>query len=392
MNIVLFEDQDYRKHLKPLTLTRPIGMLRVGIHTIKEKWERRMQAQVSFVTADYLQQKFVRQELEMNLYVNSSFLPCKTLIDLIQNLKPGQYIVSGTEYVAYYAESQKTDEELSQVSEIIELEAFDVRTIKHLPDLFLNNGAEIEEDFDYLTKGRKSEKLDDPHCVIYNPDRVFIEKGVKARMSTINAENGPVYIGENAILQEGSVVIGPAAICEEAMVAYGAKIRHNTTLGPVCRVGGEVGNSIFHAYSNKAHDGFLGNSYIGEWCNLGANTNNSNLKNDYSPVKLFDYLSGDLWNTGELFCGTFMGDFTKAGISTMFNTGTVVGVSSNVFGAGFQAKFIPSFSWGGAAEGYESYRLEKAIQVINATMGRRDMQLSDIDLEILQTIFKNRRA
>ncbi len=392
MNVVLFEDYNYRMQLKPLTLTRPVGMLRLGIHTIQEKWEKRLICSVSFATEDYLAGKFQIKLEGENLFVNSSYLPGKELLKKIHELNAGQYIAQGADIVAYYAERLMPVDELRSGFQAVSLDAAQCTVIRHLPDLFLNNGKEIAEDMEYIKTGRVSKTLDDPNSFIYNAGNVFIEEGVQARSCIINAENGPVYIGRNAILQEGSVIIGPAAICEEAMVAYGARIRHNTTLGPVCRVGGEVGNTIFHAFTNKAHDGFLGNSYIGEWCNLGANTNNSNLKNDYTDVKLYDYLSEGLRSTGELFCGTFMGDYSKAGISTMFNTGTVVGVSCNVFGAGFQNKFIPSFSWGGAAEGYEAYRFDKAVQVINATMGRRNLSLNETDIRILQTILNNRKA
>lgn len=388
MNIILTEDPIYREQLKPLTLTRPIGMLRVGIWTIKEKWEQKLQTTVSFFTAGYLQKKFPIVRQELNIYVNSSFLPSPELLKLIQNLQKDEAIVSGLEVVAYMAEKVLSPEELNDLSLIHELETSDAVTLKALPDTFLINAAEIKADFDFITKDRVSAVVEDKFTSVYGENQLFIEEGVSIKAAIINAEGGPVYIGKNAIIQEGALIIGPAVIGEGSMVAFGSKIRPNTTLGPVCRVGGEVGNSIFHAFSNKAHDGFLGNSYIGEWCNLGANTNNSNLKNDYSEVKLYNYHTKSIDSTGELFCGTFMGDYTKAGISTMFNTGTVVGVSCNVFGAGFQAKFIPSFSWGGPPDGYQEYRFEKAVQVINATLARRDQSLSEIDLAILKMIIE----
>lgn len=392
MNVILFEDKDYQEHLKPLTLTRPIGDLRVGILTIKQKWEHYLQANVSFDTTEILQQKFQCQKEENNYYINASFLPGPHFVKIITQLKAGQMVVSGTEVLAYISADKIAQIDLSSFPEIIELPPQEVKSIKHLPDLFLMNGNEIRADYALITQGRTSQELKDPHSKVYHPENIFIEDGAKLKACIINAEDGPVYIGKNAVIQEGSVIIGPAAIGEESMVAFGARIRPNTTLGPVCRVGGEVGNSIFQGYSNKAHDGFLGNSFIGEWCNLGANTNNSNLKNDYKEVSLFDYLSDELVPTGEIFCGTFMGDYSKAGISTMFNTGTVVGVSCNVFGAGFQSKFIPSFSWGGQAEGYSEYRLEKALEVINATMARRNKALTEAEISILTDISTNRRA
>ena len=388
MNIILTEDAIFREQLKPLTLTRPIGMLRIGILTIKEKWEQRLQSTVSFFTDGYLQKKFPVIREELNVYINSSFLPTPELVKLIKNLQKNEAIVSGLEVVAYMAEKILSSEELNALPVIHELEAADAITLKALPDTFLINAAQIKADFDLITENRTSAPLTDKYTTVYGENQLFIEDGVSIKAAIINAESGPVYIGKNAIIQEGALIIGPAAIGEGSMVAFGAKIRPNTTLGPVCRVGGEVGNSIFHAYSNKAHDGFLGNSYIGEWCNLGANTNNSNLKNDYTAVKLYNYHTKSIDSTGELFCGTFMGDYTKAGISTMFNTGTVVGVSCNVFGAGFQEKFIPSFSWGGPPDGYQEYRFEKAVQVINATLARREQSLTEIDLDILKMIIE----
>lgn len=388
MNIILFEDPTYRNQLKPLTLTRPIGNLRVGILTIQKKWEKRLRSKVSFLTEAYLQKKYAYETIKENIYLNSSFLPSTGLEDLIRSLVFGDVVTFGSEIVAYC--SDKFGDFDSSKSK--ELNSFDARIVKSLPDLFLRNGEEIGEDFALLTQNRISEEISDPHTRVYGLKNIFLEKGADIKACVLNAENGSIYIGKNAVLQEGSVVIGPVAICDESIVAFGSRIRPNTTLGPVSRVGGEVGNTIFHGFSNKAHEGFLGNSYIGEWCNLGANTNNSNLKNDYKEVGLYNYHTREISNTGEVFCGTFIGDFTKVGISTMFNTGTVVGVCSNVFGSGFQSKFVPSFSWGGKAEGYSEYRFDKAKEVINATMARRQKRLSKEDEAILMYISENRHS
>ncbi len=388
MNIILFEDTTYRNQLKPLTLTRPIGNLRVGILTINEKWERRLKAKVSFLTEAYLQKKFAYHAVKENIYINASFLPTTGFERLLRSLSFGECIKFGEEVVAY-ASDRFGDFDNEKVKTLKENDA---HVLRELPDLFHQNRTEIAYDFALITKGRLSEKISDPYTKVYSSNNIFIEKGAKFKACILNAEEGPIYIGKNAVVQEGAVIIGPAAICEKSMVAFGARIRPNTTLGPVSRVGGEVGNTVFYGFSNKAHDGFLGNSYIGEWCNLGANTNNSNLKNDYKEVKLYNYAQEALVKTGELFCGTFMGDFTKAGISTMFNTGTVIGVSSNVFGAGFQEKFIPSFTWGGKLEGYSPYRFDKAKEVINATMGRRDMELSAEDEKILVHILEDKKT
>lgn len=388
MNIILFDEPQSRNRLKPLTLTRPISDLRLGILTVSEKWERILSQPVSSLTESYLTVKFKTQYADQNTYINATVLPSKDFIKAIENLpneailKLGRKVLAiktATKLVYNFEFSPETHVEFKGGTNIIGA----------LPSLFLLNASEIQNDFTLITSDRVSKVVNDPYTAVYNRENIFIEAGAQIKSAILNAEGGPIYIGKNAVIQEGSLIIGPAAIGENAMVAFGAKIRANTTLGPVCRVGGEVGNSIFHSYTNKAHDGFLGNSYLGAWCNLGANTNNSNLKNDYKTVKLYDYESDTLKDTDELFCGTFMGDFTKAGISTMFNTGTSVGVSCNVFGYDFQDKFIPSFSWGGKADGYESFRFEKAIEIINATMGRRNKALSIEELAILEYINKN---
>ncbi len=388
MNTILFDSPHIRDNLKPLTLTRPIAGLRLGILTLAEKWEAGLKAKVSFLTEAYLSRKFQVDYGVDNLYINASVLPDYQIIEEIKNLSINNSITKNGHLIALRTEKKLDIGFEWEFSSLREFQG-ELAFLRHLPDLFLLNANEIKKDFLSITKDRKSAEIKDSGTILYNLENVFLEDGVYIKAAVINAENGPVYIGKNAVIQEGAIIIGPAAIGEEAIVAFGARIRPNTTLGPVCRVGGEVGNSIFHAYANKAHDGFLGNSYLGEWCNLGANTNNSNLKNDYSEVKLYNYGTKNLQGTGELFCGTFIGDYTKAGISTMFNTGTIAGVCSNIFGAGFQAKFIPSFSWGGP-DHYAEYRFEKAIQVIEATMARRDIHLSEAELEILNYIRENK--
>lgn len=391
MNIILFDQSKFRNQLKPITLTRPIGKIRIGILTIDEKWKNYFDADVSFLTEEYLSKKFPASYSETNIYINAAFLPFGELADKISKLRIQEALVYNGQILACHTQQAlKFDEINASEFQNIEFEHSKITIISELPHLFLNNGDQIKADFEKITKERKSNPVVDNFTAVYNSDNIFIENGAQIKASILNAENGPIYIGKSAIIQEGSLIIGPAAICDESMVAFGAKIRPNTTLGPVSRVGGEVGNSIFHGFSNKAHDGFLGNSYIGEWCNLGANTNNSNLKNDYKSVKLYNYDVQELYDTKEIFCGTFMGDYTKAGISTMFNTGTVVGVSCNIYGSDFQEKFIPSFTWGGKTEGYLDYRFEKAIEVINATMARREKVLSDFDFEILKYISSNK--
>ncbi len=385
MNIILFDTPKSRNALKPLTLTRPVGSLRLGVFTISEKWEAYFSKPVSFLSEDYLAKKFPANYLETNLYINAAILPDFSLVEAINKLKISECLYFDDTCLAYFSdEDLQFGFEPNQTNRINY--SSEITSLKGLPSLFINNALEISKDLNFISHNKVSKRINDKGTVIYNEDNVFIEENVNIKAAILNAEAGPIYIGKNAIIQEGSIIIGPVSIGQNAMVAFGAKIRPNTSIGPSCRVGGEVGNSIFYGNSNKAHDGFLGNSYIGEWCNLGANTNNSNLKNDYKSVKLHDYESGELINTGETFCGTFMGDYTKAGISTMFNTGTVVGVCANVYGEGFQEKYIPSFSWGGKADGYQTYRFEKAIEVINATLSRRDKLLTEEEIEILKYI------
>ena len=384
-NILLFDNPIWRNQLKPLTLTRPISYLRIGILTIIEKWEKYLDCDISSLSETYLQSKFTPKYAELNTYINSSFLPDLNLVEEILELKENCYLMYENQIVAFKS-SLRLDFDFALESFESVFYPYELESIIKLTDLFLKNVKQIELDFDLVTNNRKSELLSDKNTIVYNENNIFIEKGAIIKAAILNAENGPIYIGKNAVIQEGSLLIGPVAVGEQAMVAFGAKIRPNTTLGPSCRVGGEVGNTIFQGFSNKAHDGFLGNSYIGEWCNLGANTNNSNLKNDYKSVKLFDFNSQSFQDTGELFCGTFMGDFSKAGISTMFNTGTVIGVSVNVFGSGFQDKYIQSFTWGGKMEGYENYRFDKAIEVINATLARKELQLTPDEYRILEFI------
>lgn len=386
MNYIAFDDSQLRNQLKPFTFTKPVAGIRCGILTISQKWEKALGATISYLTEDYLQEKFKQISADANLYINGSVCPDSTIIAEIQQLKDEEKLVTGDIVLAI-----KTSKVLSFPIEYSqfspkELAGAKPAIIRNLPDIYLKNGEQIKADFACITQGRASQTITDPFTRIYAPENVFVEEGANIKAVTINAENGPVYIGKNATIQEGAIIIGPFSADEGSIVAWGAKMRANTTIGPFCRAGGEVGNAILSAYSNKAHDGFLGNSVIGEWCNLGANTNNSNLKNDYSDVKLYSYVTNRLEKSGELFCGLFMGDYTKAGISTMFNTGTVAGVCANIFGAGFQNKHIPSFTWGGVDSGYTLYRFDKAIQVINETMKRRDKQLTETDSQILQYI------
>ncbi|MGA0557563.1 putative sugar nucleotidyl transferase [Larkinella sp. VNQ87] len=388
-NLILFDDPTIRTALLPFTFTRPVSEIRVGICTITEKWAARLQNRPSFLTEGYLQRKYPMRTDAERFFVNGAVCPTKALIDALNGLNVGQGLVNPDGLLlALRTEKPLTGAPTAQDAETLAVFAEPLTIIQSLPDIFVQNGEQIRADFDLLTAGRISQPITDPHTRCYAPENIFVEEGAVIRAAVLNAENGPIYIGRNAVIQEGTVMLGPFALCDHATVNWGGKMRSNTTIGPYTKVGGEVSNSVFFGYSNKGHDGFLGNSVIGEWCNLGANTNNSNLKNDYTNVQLYSYATHRLENTGRLFCGLMMGDYTKAGINTMFNTGTVVGVNVNVFGAGFQPKHIPSFSWGGGAEGFTDYRLEKAIQVARETVSRRGVAFDEVAVNILRDVYR----
>lgn len=388
-NFILYDDAAIRPHLLPFTFTRPVSEVRCGIMTLTEKWVHYLGTTPSFLTEPYLQYKFPLITAQDNTFLNGAVCATAAIAKAVEKLEEGQVLISASGMTIAYRSPFEVVQPQTELSAIPFPEPITV--IQHIWDIFVENGAQINADFTAITHQRTSQPLTDPHTHCYAPEHIFIEEGAKVRAAILNAENGPIYIGKNATICEGSVVMGPFSLGESATVNWGAKMRMNTTIGPHCKVGGEISNSVLFSYSNKGHDGFLGNSVLGEWCNLGANCNNSNLKNDYTNVKLYSYATHTLEDTGRLFCGLFMGDYTKAGISTMFNTGTVVGVNANVFGAGFQSKHIPSFSWGGAAEGTTEYRLEKAIQVAYETVSRRNVPFGEIEQDILRSIFEQTR-
>ncbi|WP_396188516.1 GlmU family protein [Flavobacterium sp.] len=382
MNYILF-DGNVRNALLPFTFTRPVADIRVGILTIREKWEKYLGYTTTTITEEYLSEKFPMVEMEENVIINASFLPNQVLAEMVRNMEENQAIFYEDEVIAFYTkEGQEVDFE---TYEIIEFNDECIR-IEHTWDIFQKNDAAIREDFDLLTEDRFSQPI--PKSVnVIAPENIFIEEGAKLEFVTLNASTGPIYIGKNAEIMEGSVIRGPFALGEEAQVKLATKIYGATTVGPHCRVGGEVNNSVLFAYSNKGHDGFLGNSVLGEWCNIGADSNNSNLKNNYEEVKLWSYESERFEKTGLQFCGLMMGDHSKCGINTMFNTGTVVGVSTNIFGSGFPRNFVPSFSWGGAT-GFTTYITKKAFETAKIVMSRRHVDFTEEDAKILEHIFE----
>lgn len=382
MNYILF-DGNVRNALLPFTFTRPVADIRVGILTIREKWEKYLGYTTTTITEEYLSEKFPMVELEDNIMINASFLPNSVLAEMVRNLEENQAVFYDDEVIAFYAkEGQEVDFESFHIFDY----ADECIRIENTWDIFQKNDVAIREDFELLTQDCFSQPI--PKSVnVIAPENVFIEEGAKLEFVTLNASTGPIYIGKNAEIMEGSVIRGPFALCEEAQVKLGTKIYGATTVGPHCRVGGEINNSVLFAYSNKGHDGFLGNSVLGEWCNIGADSNNSNLKNNYEEVKLWSYESERFEKTGLQFCGLMMGDHSKCGINTMFNTGTVVGVSTNIFGSGFPRNFVPSFSWGGAS-GFTTYMTNKAFETAKIVMSRRHVAFTEEDAKILEHIFE----
>jgi len=386
MNYILFDDAS-RNNLLPLAFTRPVADIRVGILTIREKWEKYLNCSTSSLTEEYLSEKFPTVIKSNNYLINSSIFPNKQIIDEIHTLKPNQALSAGDYVIAYNIKEEDFanigDDSLANYEEI---ESKSLHTkLNNVWDIFVLNGQEIIADFEMLTKGRKSAVISDTNKIVGN-QQIFIEEGAKIEFSILNATEGPIYIGKDAEIMEGCLVRGPFALCENAMLKMGAKIYGGTTIGPYSKVGGEINNVVILGYSNKAHEGFLGNSVIGEWCNIGADTNTSNLKNTYEEVKLWNYPLQTFVSTGLQFCGLIMGDHSKCGINTMFNTGTVVGVNANVFGSGFQRNFIPSFSWGGVS-GISTYDIKKAVIVAQRVYERRDLTFSDTEKDILKHVF-----
>jgi UDP-N-acetylglucosamine diphosphorylase/glucosamine-1-phosphate N-acetyltransferase len=384
--MILFDDPARRTALLPLTFTRPVADLRVGIRTVAEKWADWLTTEPSFLTEPYLQVKFPAPSEPQALYVNGTALPTAELVAQVRALKAGEGLFSGNDLLACRSAAPLAYGFSPETFTRVEAETPPV-LLGGLTDIFKLNGAQIAADFERLTAGRTSQPLTDRFTAVYNEPQIFIEEGADIKAASLNATGGPIYIGRGAKVMEGALVQGPFALGEGSIVHLGGKMRPNTTVGPFCKVGGEIGTSVIWGFSNKGHEGFMGNSVVGAWCNWGADTNNSNLKNDLTTVKLHHYGTDQLEDTGELFVGLMMGDFSKAGINTMFNTGTVCGVSVNVFGAGFPPKHLPSFSWGGADD-LTVYRLEKALAVARKTVNRRGLDFTDADEAVFREIFR----
>ena len=383
MNYILF-DGDVRNALLPFTYTKPVADIRIGILTIREKWENYLGLTTTTITEEYLEEKYPMVEMEENILINASFCPTENLVEKIKELSKNEAIFKGDDVIAFYTSDSQEEVNFDEYKQIEFEEA--ILQVKNTWDIFSLNAEAIQQDFDLITKDRTSQPI--PEGTRYvNKENIFIEEGAEITFAILNASKGPIYIGKDAIVLENSAVKGPFAMCEKAVLKMGAKIYGATTLGPFCKVGGEVNNSVLFAYSSKGHDGYLGNSVIGEWCNLGADTNNSNLKNNYAEVKLWDYDTGRFAKTGLQFCGLMMGDHSKCGINSMFNTGTVIGVSANLFGSGFPRNFVPSFSWGGAS-GFTEYKTNKVFEVAETVMKRKDIIFDEKDQKILEYVFE----
>lgn len=383
MNYILF-DGDVRKSLLPFTYTRPVADIRVGILTIREKWEKYLGFTTSTITEEYLEEKYPMVELDSNILINASFCPTDSLVDKVKNLSENEAIFKEEDVIAFFTTDTQEEVDFDTYKHIEYDE--ELIQIKNTWDIFTKNGLAIQQDFNLITKDRVSEEI--PEGVRFlNKEQIFIEPGATVLFSTLNASEGPIYIGKDALIMEGTSIRGPFAMGTNSVVKMGAKIYKDTTIGPYSKIGGEVSNSVIFGYSSKGHDGYLGNSVLGEWCNLGADTNNSNLKNNYAEVKLWNYETERFAKTGLQFCGLMMGDHSKCGINTMFNTGTVIGVSVNLFGSGFPRNFVPSFSWGGAA-GFTTFQMNKVSEVVTAVFKRRNLEFDNKEQRILDFIFE----
>lgn len=395
MNIVLFETRSNRIALKPFTDTRPIATLRIGITTIEEKWKNYIPGSYSYLTEDYLRSKFSCLSTNKNLCINGSILPSQPLVDSIMNLQSNQMLVQGNTIIAFWCEQLASihlypDGFDRLRNHTVPISFHDnIVQLKNKWDIFLHNPQAIREDFEHVKKKSAihSQPIQDPYTIVYNSENIFIEEGAKIKAAILNAEEGPIYIGKNAVIEERAVIQGPVAISEGAQVKVGSRIYAGTTLGSYAKAGGEIANSVIFEYSNKSHDGFLGHSVIGEWCNLGAHTNASNLRNDYKEVTVWDYDQEEYVKTKLQFCGLFMGAYSKCGINSMFNTATVVGISTNLYGTGFFKRFIPSFTKGSPSDQLFAYNLEDALNSIENMLTRRNKKLTETDKSILTTLF-----
>lgn len=381
MNYILF-DGSFRESLLPFTFTRPVADIRIGILTIREKWEKHLRFTTTTLTEEYLEEKYPLLELDHNIFINAGFIPNPSFVQAVKDLKSHQKIVCGEHVIAFYTSLDQEEVDL-EVYETIVLE--DVVAIENKQDLFLKNEYALQLDYELVTTDSFSEEIPEGVQAIH-PENIFIEEGAIVNPCILNASSGPIYIGKDAVVLDGAMIRGPFSLGEKSVIKMGAKIYGATTIGPGCKIGGEVKNSVVFENSNKGHEGYLGNSVVGAWCNFGADTNVSNLKNNFGEVKSWSYETEGYENTDQLFCGLMMGDHSKTGINTMLNTGTVVGVNANIFGSDMPEKFVPSFTWGGSSV-LQEYELKKAMDTAKKMMKFAGQDLSEQDQLILEEVF-----
>ena len=386
MTVILFDDQ-FRNNLLPLTYTRPVSEIRIGILTIAGKWGLYFKTIPFYLTEEYLQKKYLFSTGEVNILINASVCPNEELMGAMDKLTDGDALVSGEILIAVKlneAGAREFDMKMTNGYRKLEYSG-SLLKISYPEDIFRNNGQEIIMDFSLLTKGRSSASLSSTNTII--GDNIFVEEGAMAECATFNSTQGPIYLGRNSQVWEGSHIRGSFALCEESIVKMGAKIYGMTTIGPHSKAGGEINNAVIFSNSAKGHEGYLGNAVLGEWCNIGAGSNNSNMKNNYAEVRLWDYQKQSFHRTGLQFCGLIMADHAKCGINTMFNTGTVVGVGANVFGPGFPRNFIPDFAWGGN-HGFETYSLIKMFETAERVYERKNEVFGEVEKKILTKVFE----
>lgn len=394
--IVLFDSQKRHDDLLPLSFTRPIAEFRVGILSIKEKWEWHSRCRCLTLAVDYLRLKFPLSPIEKALFVAGWILPDKAFISAVKNLKPGESLAIGDELVAYHG--TLADFNGLQAAGTLPGNAtqYDGETemLTYVYDVFRLCHKGISEDYPLLTAGRKSQPLSPTNTVVGDyllPDgqpAIFLEEGASVEGAVINVKNGPVFIAREAEVMEGACLRGPVSLGSHSKINMGAKVYGATAIGPWCKIGGEVNNVIFFGYSNKAHDGFLGNAVIGQWCNIGAGVNASNLKNDYSKIRIWNYPRHTFMRTDLQFCGLIMGDHSKVGVNCMLNTATVIGVGVNLHGAGFPRPFIPSFLEGAPGAGFTDVPLKRFYEIAERAMQRRNVPLTDADRVIFERVFE----
>ena len=381
---LVFSDAQYWEDFLPLTFTRPVAEMRMGILTFSERWKKLLDIdEVFYITEDFLQHKFKKPEPKQSLFIVPNFFPSDEVLKQIKELKPGEALVYENEVLV--ANINMDNFSLNQINKMTDIHE-KLFFIEKPTDIFSYNDKAIDFDFKLLTEGRISQELSSTNGFIGEKENLFIEEGATIEFSTLNCKTGKIYIGKNAEIMEGSNIRGSLALCEESKINLGTKLYGGTTIGPHSKVGGEVNNIVIFGYSNKGHDGFVGNSVIGEWCNLGADTNSSNLKNNYASVKLWNYRKKRFLDTGLQFCGLIMGDHSKTAINTQLNTGTVVGVAANIFKSGFPPNLVDSFSWGGM-KGDEKFKLEKSYEVAEKAMERRKIAITEMDKDILKYIY-----